>query len=150
MFLIALSGIFGYGIAWDQVPDKISEGMLGISTNPYLVILLIIAFLLVAGCFVDGAVLIIMLTPIFLPIAEELGFDPVAFRHDLHHRPSPSATSLRPWGRPCTWCAPSWAARSATYTKQSLPFLFACVVVMLLLLFFPQLVLWIPNMIFGM
>ena len=35
------------------------------------------------------------------------------------------------------------------YTKQSAPFLFACVVVMLLLLFFPQLVLWIPNMIFG-
>jgi tripartite ATP-independent transporter DctM subunit len=149
MFLIALSGIFGYGIAWDQVPDKISEGMLGISTNPYLVILLIIAFLLVAGCFVDGAVLIIMLTPIFLPIAEELGFDPVHFGM-IFIIAITIGNFTPPVGSAMYVVCTILGCPVGDYTKQSLPFLFACVVVMLLLLFFPQLVLWIPNMIFGM
>ena len=86
MFLIALSGIFGYGIVWDQVPDKISVGMLGLTDNCLSVMFLIIGFLLFAGCFVDGAVLIIMLTPIFLPIAERARLRSGAFRPDLHHR----------------------------------------------------------------
>ncbi|MDQ2084281.1 TRAP transporter large permease subunit [Xanthobacteraceae bacterium Astr-EGSB] len=148
MFLIALSGIFGYGIAWDQVPDKISEGMLGISTNPYLVVLLIIAFLLVAGCFVDGAVLIIMLTPIFLPIAEELGFDPVHFGL-IFIIAITIGNFTPPVGSAMYVVCTILGCPVGDYTKQSLPFLFACGVVMLLLLFFPQLVLWIPNMIFG-
>lgn len=148
MFLIALSGIFGYGIAWDQVPDKISEGMLGFTTNPYLVIILIVVFLLIAGCFVDGAVLIIMLTPIFLPIAESIGFDPVHFGL-IFIIAITIGNFTPPVGSAMYVVCTILGCPIGDYTKRSFPFLFACCVVMLLLLFFPQLVLWIPNMIFG-
>lgn len=148
MFLIALSGIFGYGIAWDQVPDKISTGMLGISDSPYLVVILIIIFLLIAGCFVDGAVLIIMLTPIFLPLAEQLGFDPVHFGM-IFIVAITIGNFTPPVGSAMYVVCTILGCPIGDYTKQSFPFLVACCVVMLLLLFFPQLVLWIPNMIFG-
>jgi tripartite ATP-independent transporter DctM subunit len=148
MFLIAMSGVFGYGIVWEQVPDKISEGMLGLSSAPYVIILLIIAFLLVSGCFVDGSVLIIMLTPIFLPIAEELGFDPVHFGL-IFIIAITIGNFTPPVGSAMYAVCTILGCPIGEYTKQSIPFLAACVVVMLLLLFFPQLVLWIPNMIFG-
>ena len=79
MFLIALSGIFGYGIVFERIPEVISGTMLGLTDNPHLVMALVVAFILVAGCFVDGSVLIIMLTPIFLPLVSALGVDPVHF-----------------------------------------------------------------------
>jgi NAD(P)-dependent dehydrogenase (short-subunit alcohol dehydrogenase family) len=66
---IAFPGIFGYGIVWDGVPEGISATMLGVTSNPRVVRVLIVFSRLVAGCFVDGSVLIIMLTPIFFPIA---------------------------------------------------------------------------------
>ncbi len=80
MFIIALSTIFGYGIVLERIPETIAVALMGISRNDLTILLLIImASLIVAGMFVDGSVWILMLTPIFLPIAEEVGFDPVHF-----------------------------------------------------------------------
>ena len=70
MFIIALSAIFSYGIVWERIPEVIAEFLLGVSgSNPYVLLTIIVVFLIIAGMFVDGAVLILMLTPIFLPIA---------------------------------------------------------------------------------
>ena len=79
MFLIALSGIFGYGIVFERVPELISGAILGVTDSLYGVMMLIVVFLLIAGCFIDGSVLIIMLTPIFLPLIRDLDGDPVHF-----------------------------------------------------------------------
>src|SRR5688572_31488310 len=79
MFLIALSGIFGYGIVFERVPEAISETLLGLTDDPHLVMLLMVAFIIAAGCFIDGSVLIIMLTPIFLPLVQAAGVDPGHF-----------------------------------------------------------------------
>src|SRR5690606_16021277 len=72
MFLLALSAIFGYGIVFERVPEAISAALLGVTENPDAVLVLVALFVLAAGCFVDGTVLIIMLTPIFLPIVSQL------------------------------------------------------------------------------
>ena len=79
MFLIALSGIFSYGIVFERVPELVSGTILGLTDNLYGVMALILVFILVAGCFIDGSVLIIMLTPIFLPLIRDLDGDPVHF-----------------------------------------------------------------------
>ena len=79
MFLIALSAIFGYGIVFERIPEVISGALLGLTDNAQVVLVLVVLFILLAGCFIDGTVLIIMLTPIFLPLVRELGVDPVHF-----------------------------------------------------------------------
>ena len=71
MYLIALSAIFSYGLIWDRIPEVIANFLLGISgDSPYTLLFIIVIFLIFAGMFVNGAVLILMLTPIFLPIAQ--------------------------------------------------------------------------------
>jgi TRAP-type C4-dicarboxylate transport system permease large subunit len=79
MFIIALSGIFGYGIPFDHVPDLLTKAILGISANKFVVMSIIIFFLVVLGMFMDGSVVILVFTPIFLPLAMKVGFDPVHF-----------------------------------------------------------------------
>jgi tripartite ATP-independent transporter DctM subunit len=148
MFLIALSGIFGYGIIFERVPELISAGMLSVTTNPYLVMMLIVAFLLLAGCFVDGSVLIIMLTPIFLPLATELGFDPVHFGL-IFVITITIGNFTPPVGSAMYAVCSILDCPIDEYTRESMPFLVTVSLVALLLIFFPQLVLFIPDLIFG-
>ena len=79
MLLIALSATFSYGIVWDRIPQQMAQFMLGISTVPWVVMLIIIAFLLFAGTFMDSTVLILMLTSILIPVATQLNIDLVHF-----------------------------------------------------------------------
>ena len=79
MLLIALSATFSYGIIWEQIPQKLAELMLGISDTPWIVMLIIIGFLLFAGTFMDSTVLILMLTSILVPVAQQLNIDLVHF-----------------------------------------------------------------------
>ncbi len=148
MFIIAMSGIFGYGIVWDRVPETISNFMLGISENPYVVMLLIIAFLLIAGCFVDGSVLIIMLTPIFLPIALDLGLDPVHFGL-IFIIAITIGNFTPPVGSAMYAVCSILECPVGDYTLESLPFLFTVSAVCVLLIFVPDIVLLIPDWIFG-
>lgn len=148
MFLIAMSGIFGYGIAWEQVPTTISEGMLGMTDSPYLIMLMMIVFLIFAGLFVDGAVLIVMLTPIFLPIAEEVGFDPVHFGL-VFIITITIGNFTPPVGSAMYAVCSILGCPVGEYSKRAMPFMGAVVLVTLLLLIFPALVLAIPNAIFG-
>ena len=61
-------GIFGYGIVFERIPEVISNGCSASPTARILVMVLIVLFILLAGTFMEGSVLIIMLTPIFLPL----------------------------------------------------------------------------------
>ncbi len=79
MFIIALSGIFGYGIPIDRIPQHMMSLITGITTNPHLVIILIVFGLIIAGMFIDGPVIILLATPILLPIIKSIGIDPILF-----------------------------------------------------------------------
>ncbi|WP_153723016.1 TRAP transporter large permease [Sporosarcina cascadiensis] len=79
--LIIVGSATGFGklLAMEQMPIKIANYLLSLSTEPFIIILLIIALLLIVGCFMDTIAAIIILTPILLPIATAVGFDPVHF-----------------------------------------------------------------------
>ncbi len=148
MFIIALSGIFGYGIVWERIPQVIADFMLGISTAPYLILIIIMVFLLVAGMFVDGSVLILMLTPVFLPVALKLGLDPVHF--GIIFVITITMGNLTP---------PVGAAMYAVcsilntplqdFLKESLPFIIAVLILTGLIICLPDIVLFMPDLLFG-
>jgi TRAP-type C4-dicarboxylate transport system permease large subunit len=79
MFIISMSGIFGYGLAYEQMGDLFAEVMLGISDNPHVVLLMILGFLLVIGMFIESVVIILLFTSILLPMIDQVGVDPVHF-----------------------------------------------------------------------
>jgi tripartite ATP-independent transporter DctM subunit len=79
MVLIGFASSFAYLLALYQVPDKLSSFMLGISEEKIAVLLMINIMLLVLGMIMDMAALILICTPIFLPIVKDLGMDPTQF-----------------------------------------------------------------------
>ena len=79
MTLIAMASSFGYVMALMQMPAKITAFFLTVSENKYVILLLINFMLLVLGCLMDMAPLILICTPILLPVVMKLGVDPVHF-----------------------------------------------------------------------
>ena len=79
MVLIGFASSFAYLLALYQVPDKLSDFMLGITQEKIFVLLMINVMLLVLGMIMDMAALILICTPIFLPVVKDLGMDPTQF-----------------------------------------------------------------------
>jgi tripartite ATP-independent transporter DctM subunit len=79
MILIGCASAFAYLLALYQVPDQLAAFVLSVSKNPYVILLLINLILLVLGMIMDMAPLILICTPIFLPIMRDIGVDPVQF-----------------------------------------------------------------------
>ena len=79
LILIATSNIFGYCLTSLHVPDLAAGAITGLTTNPILLALLLNAILLVLGCIMDMSPIILIATPILLPIATSIGLDPVQF-----------------------------------------------------------------------
>jgi len=79
MILIGTSSIFGYCLTTLHVPDLAANAIIGITDNPYILALLINLILLLLGCIMDMAPIILIATPILLPIATSIGIDPVQF-----------------------------------------------------------------------
>ena len=79
MILIACSGAFAYLLTFYQVPTKMSQFLTSISDNPIVILLMINLMLLFLGMIMDMAALILICTPIFLPVTISLGMDPYQF-----------------------------------------------------------------------
>lgn len=79
MILIAFASSFAYLLALYQVPTRLSETLVLVSDNPIIILLMINVILLILGMIMDMAALILICTPIFLPIATGLGMDPTQF-----------------------------------------------------------------------
>ncbi len=79
LLLIGISAAFGYFLALYEVPQRTGELMKSISTEPWVIFLMINVLLFVLGTFLDMAPTILICTPIFLPIAQQFGMDPLQF-----------------------------------------------------------------------
>jgi C4-dicarboxylate transporter, DctM subunit len=79
MVIIGFATFFGRLMTLEQIPAAISAGMLDLTTNPVALLLLINIFLLFLGMFIETATVIVIATPILLPLVAELGIDPVHF-----------------------------------------------------------------------
>jgi len=79
MFLIATSKIFSWVLANWSIPSQIANAVLSITDNPLLILLLIDIVILIAGIFMETASALIILTPVFLPVVEQLGINLVHF-----------------------------------------------------------------------
>lgn len=79
LILIATSSVFGDCLTKLHVPDLAAQAITGVSSNPIVIALLLNLILLVLGCIMDMAPIILIATPILLPIAKSIGIDPVQF-----------------------------------------------------------------------
>jgi tripartite ATP-independent transporter DctM subunit len=148
MLIIAMSGPFSYAITWVKLPVALSNLIFGITENPQILVLIMLGFLFITGMFVDSNVNFLLLTPIFLPMVKSLGIDPVHFGV-LMATVVTLGVMTPPIGSALYTVCGIIGCPPEEYTKASLPFLAAVLVELAILVFLPDLVLWIPNMVFG-
>lgn len=148
MLIIALSGIIGYGIVYDGVSQKLAALLLGITSNPTILLFIIIGFLILAGMFIETTVIALLLTPILLPVVTRVGIDPVHFGVIMMTNVT-MGIMTPPLGVALYTVSSLMECPPEETVKESLPFFIAYMAVEALLIFFPQLVLFIPNLIFG-
>ena len=79
LFLVASSSIMSWILSYSQIPELVARGLLSISSNPIIILLIISFILLIVGCFIDMTPAVLIFTPIFLPIVKEIGMHPVHF-----------------------------------------------------------------------
>lgn len=76
MLIMATVGTFGYVLTMGQIPQKIASMMLALTTNKYILLLLLNIIVLIAGCFLNSSAAIALLTPILLPVMTAVGISP--------------------------------------------------------------------------
>jgi tripartite ATP-independent transporter DctM subunit len=143
-FLIGASGAFGYVMTILRLPDLITSGFLAISETPWVILLMINLLLLLLGGPMDMAPMIVILTPILLPVCMKLGMDPVQFGLVLIFNAGmglltpPVGTVL------FVGCAIGKVSVNVG-TKAMMPFFLAMMVVLFLITYYPPLTMWLPS-----
>ncbi|WP_099364103.1 TRAP transporter large permease [Fredinandcohnia onubensis] len=145
LFLIASSSAFGWLLALLKVPAMVTEGLLAFSPNDIVTLLLINLILLVLGMFMDMAPLILIATPILLPVATAAGMDPVQFGVVLIL--NLAIGLITPPVGTCLFvgCAIGQIPIEKT-VKGMAPFYLAMIVTLLLVTFVPQFSLFLPDL----
>ncbi|WP_077214959.1 TRAP transporter large permease [Bacillus dakarensis] len=144
LIIIAAGSAFGWVLTLEQVPQKATELMVGNVESSIMFFLIVMIFLLVSGMFVEGNVLIIILTPLFIPMLGAYGIDPVHFGIFFIICLS-IGTLTPPLGTLMfTTCAIT-GTKVEEFVKESWPFLLLLIVAALLIAFIPAISMWLPT-----
>jgi len=146
MILIAFASSFGYIMALMQLPAKVTAFFLTVSENKYVILLLINIMLLVLGCLMDMAPLILICTPILLPVAAKFGVDPVHFGMIMMVNLGIGLVTPPVGSTLFVGCAVGRVTIEQV-VREIWPFYLAMLVVLLLVTFFPAVSLWLPGII---
>src|SRR5690606_19848898 len=79
LFIIGTANAFGTVLTMERIPQAVANAILSISENPTALLILITILLLLVGCFMDPSAAVIIFTPILLPVALQIGIDPIFF-----------------------------------------------------------------------
>ncbi len=148
LLIIALSGIFGFALNVEKTPVMLGKLLFGITSNPQMLMIIIVLFLVVAGMFIDSNVNTLLLTPIFLPVLIQMGVDPVHFGIIMMTMVTMGCMTP-PVGTALYIVCDILDCPVEIYFKQTFPFYLAVIGLDILLIFIPQVVMWLPNLVFG-
>lgn len=148
MILVATAASFAYLLSIYRMPELVMSTLQGITDNPIIILLLINVAFLILGCFMDMAALILICTPIFLPVAVSAGMDPVQFGILMMMNLGLGLTTP-PVGA-CLFLGCSIGGIRMEQTVKTIwPFYLAIFVVLMLVTYVPAVSLWLPNLLLG-
>ena len=124
------------------------EGLMSLTTTPWVVLLIINVILLILGCFMEGIAIMLLTIPVFVPLVTRVGVDPVHF--GVVMALNSMIGLLTP---PVGMCLYAVSAISKVplwpLAKELWPYIVALTVCLFLITYIPGIVLWIPNLVMG-
>ena len=148
MILIACAACFAYMLTYFEVPTRMTEFMTSVSDDPVAIMLMINGMLLVLGMIMDMAALILICTPIFLPVAQSIGIDPLQFGMILLMNLGIGLCTPPVGSCLFVGCAVGNVPMEKA-VKTIWPFYFAIFIALMLTSFVPAISLTLPNFIAG-
>lgn len=145
MLIVAFGNIMGWTLAMDNIPSLITTSILSLTTNKYIVMLLIILALIVIGCVMEGFSAMYIFVPVFAPLAMAVGFDPIHFGI-IFCLMSTIGLITPPVGMLLFVTSNISKIPLGRLSKSIAPFAAVALVVTLILAYFPQIVMFIPNL----
>ena len=145
-FLVTGAIIFGRFLAVTRLPFMIAEFASGLPVSPYVILAFVLVIYLIGGCFVDSLGFLVLTIPIFFPLGMALGFDPIWYSIILTMVTTMGAITPPVGVNIYVVKALAPEIELATIFKSVSFFLAACIVCIIILIVFPQIVLIIPNM----
>jgi len=144
LLLMGTGQTFGWILAREQVPQAMTMGLISITSQPALLMLIIIAFVLFLGCFLTDATIVPILTPLLLPVIMRVGYDPIAFGVILCVT-SVVGNLTPPVGGLLFVVSSIGNIPVYKIAKGVLPFLFVIIAVLVLCAVFPMIVSFLPS-----
>ncbi|WP_317853963.1 TRAP transporter large permease [Chakrabartyella piscis] len=145
VLIIVAASFFGYYMNWERIPQLITNSLLDITQNKWVMLMLINVLLLVLGMFLEGGAALIILAPLLVPVVTELGVDPVHFGlicivNIMIGGITPPFGSMM-----FTVCAIT-DTKLGAFMKESIPFIIAMLVSLLIITYCEPLVMFLPNL----
>ncbi|MCS4235789.1 TRAP transporter large permease [Stenotrophomonas rhizophila] len=148
LFVIATAAVFGWLLAYLQVPAAAVDFLQSFAHSQFMVLLMIVVMLLLLGTFMDLAPMILICTPIFLPVAKAYGIDPIHFGLVLVL--TGGLGLVTPPVGSVLFIGTAIGKISVGESMRSIwPFWFAALGVLVIVTFFPELSLWLPALLRG-
>ena len=148
MIIIAFSKIFIWVLAYERVPDGLSEMITGVGLGTAGMLLLFIFIILFAGTFIDVSPAILLFTPVFLPSIINMGVSPILYGVIMVIGLAVGACTP-PVGNCLNVCSIITGLSIGKIFKGAAPFLIANIITLLLIVLFPNIVIWLPKIIMG-
>lgn len=145
MLIVAFGNIIGWSMSIDNIPNKITNAILSVTDNQQIVLLLIILCLFAIGCVMDAFAAMYVFTPVFYPLATAVGIDPIHFGI-IFCLMLTIGLITPPVGMLLFVTSNISGVPLAKLSKTIWPFVLTAMVVVLLLAFVPDLVMFIPNL----
>ncbi len=151
MFMISMSAIFAYGIPMDQIPQKLTTFITSFTSSQFVVMGIVFVLYVIFGMFMDGSIVILLLTPILMPIVRTIGIDPVLFGGVITSIiVTMGILTPPPVGIAMYIVNGILDVKMSEYMKESIPpFFIVVILVGILLLAIPDVILFLPNLVYG-
>ena len=145
IFLIGVSSIMSWVMAFTNIPSLVSEGLLAISVNKFVILFIINIILLIVGTFMDMTPACLIFTPIFLPVCTALGMNTIHFGIMMIFNLC-IGTITPPVGTTLFVGVKVGKVKIETVFRQLLWYFLAIFIVLMLVTYIPQLSLWLPSL----
>ena len=147
VLIIIAASVFGYYMTWQMIPQQLTGLLLGITSNKYLMLLLINILLLLLGMFLEGGAALIIIAPLLVPVVTKLGVDPIHF--GLIAIVNIMIGGITPpFGSMMFTCCSMTDCKLEDFIRESIPFIIAMLISLLLITYIPQISLLLPNLLY--
>lgn len=146
MFIIIGAGVFGQYLNWERIPHIIGEYLMNITSSPIAFLLIVNGILLLIGMFIEGGAAMIILAPLLIPTAIKLGIDPIHFGIVMIVNIMIGGITP-PFGSMMFLTCSIVDVPIKEFVKETVPFILALFIVLLIVTFCPKFMLLLPNLI---